>query len=80
MPSPSNTSELQDYASSKLDFDDGDIDDELDPAMKEELDRLDVSVKLFGLFIFSSFRKLTRMCIRKTIFLFPTDFEHYLIC
>ncbi|KAM7504777.1 hypothetical protein LguiB_003681 [Lonicera macranthoides] len=41
VPSPSNTSELRDYASSKLDFDDGeiDIDDELDPAMKEELDR-----------------------------------------
>lgn len=49
MPSPSNTSELRDYASSKLDFDDGeiDIDDELDPAMKEELDRLDVSVENF---------------------------------
>lgn len=40
---PSNTLKLQDSASvtfsSKLDFDDGDIDDELDPAMKEELDR-----------------------------------------
>ncbi|XP_059667105.1 SKP1-like protein 21 isoform X2 [Cornus florida] len=39
----SKTSKLQDYASVpfslKLEFDDGDIDDELDPAMKEELDR-----------------------------------------
>uniref|UniRef100_A0A7C9EMW6 Uncharacterized protein n=1 Tax=Opuntia streptacantha TaxID=393608 RepID=A0A7C9EMW6_OPUST len=35
-------SELHDYMNSfspKLDFDDGDIDDELDPLMKEELDR-----------------------------------------
>ena len=36
---------LQDSASvtfsPKLEFDDGDIDDELDPAMKEELDRFD---------------------------------------
>lgn len=35
-------SELHDYMTSfspKLDFDDGDIDDELDPVMKEELDR-----------------------------------------
>lgn len=41
--SPSGSySELQDHMSPfspKLDFDDGDIDDELDPAMKEELDR-----------------------------------------
>ncbi|KAK3037190.1 hypothetical protein RJ639_030083, partial [Escallonia herrerae] len=40
---PSKTSKFQDSASttfpSKSDFDDGDIDDELDPAMKEELDR-----------------------------------------
>lgn len=44
VPSPSKPSELQDSASvkfsPKLDFDDGDIDDELDPAMKEEIDRL----------------------------------------
>ncbi|PHT45074.1 SKP1-like protein 21 [Capsicum baccatum] len=43
VPSPSKPSELQDSASvkfsSKLDFDDGDIDEELDPAMKEEIDR-----------------------------------------
>ncbi|MCE3050213.1 SKP1-like protein 21 [Datura stramonium] len=43
VPSPSKPSELQDSAyvkfSPKLDFDDGDIDDELDPAMKEEIDR-----------------------------------------
>lgn len=28
--------------SPKIDFDDADIDDDLDPAMKEELDRLDI--------------------------------------
>nr|GMD02260.1 SKP1-like protein 21 isoform X1 [Ipomoea batatas] len=43
VPSPSRTSKQQGSASAilspKLDFDDGDIDDELDPAMKEELDR-----------------------------------------
>ncbi|XP_062120370.1 SKP1-like protein 20 isoform X2 [Humulus lupulus] len=43
MASPSKTSKLQDSTtvsySSKLDFDDVDIDDDLDPAMKEELDR-----------------------------------------
>ncbi|KMT16360.1 hypothetical protein BVRB_3g055070 isoform A [Beta vulgaris subsp. vulgaris] len=33
------SSELLDPVSPKLDFEDGDIDDELDPAMKEELDR-----------------------------------------
>lgn len=42
--SPSKT-KLQDPAAStfspKLEFDDADIDDDLDPAMKEELDRLD---------------------------------------
>ncbi|CAK9160922.1 unnamed protein product [Ilex paraguariensis] len=41
--SPSKFSKFQASASAifspKLDFDDGDIDDELDPAMKEELDR-----------------------------------------
>ncbi|CAN6705751.1 unnamed protein product [Malus baccata var. baccata] len=41
-PSPSS-SKLQDSTSAtfspKLDFDDGDLDDDLDPAMKEELDR-----------------------------------------
>ncbi|XP_057952827.1 SKP1-like protein 21 isoform X2 [Malania oleifera] len=41
--SPNKSSKLQDSAcmtfSPKLEFDDGDIDDELDPAMKEELDR-----------------------------------------
>ena len=46
-PSPLKTSEIQDCStvtvSTKLDFDDGDIDDELDPAMKEELDRLGVN-------------------------------------
>lgn len=36
--SPSRSSTYQDSAP-KLEFDDGDIDDELDPAMKEELDR-----------------------------------------
>nr|GMC94472.1 SKP1-like protein 21 isoform X1 [Ipomoea batatas] len=45
VPSPSRTSKQQGSASAilspKLDFDDGDIDDELDPAMKEELDRCD---------------------------------------
>ncbi|CAN4101591.1 unnamed protein product [Withania somnifera] len=43
VPIPSKSSELLDSASvkfsPKLDFDDGDIDDELDPAMKEEIDR-----------------------------------------
>ncbi|KAF4356489.1 hypothetical protein F8388_026961 [Cannabis sativa] len=43
MASPSKTSKLQDSTavsySPKLDFDDVDIDDDLDPAMKEELDR-----------------------------------------
>ncbi|KAK9293076.1 hypothetical protein L1049_021060 [Liquidambar formosana] len=43
VPSPSKSSKLQDSAavsfSPKLEFDDGDIDDDLDPAMKEELDR-----------------------------------------
>ncbi|KAA8539933.1 hypothetical protein F0562_026625 [Nyssa sinensis] len=43
VPSQSKTLNLQDSASvpfsPKLEFDDGDIDDELDPAMKEELDR-----------------------------------------
>nr|CAN61206.1 hypothetical protein VITISV_015445 [Vitis vinifera] len=42
---PSKTSKLQELPAStfspKLEFDDGDIDDELDPAMKEQLDRLD---------------------------------------
>jgi hypothetical protein len=42
--SPSKTSNFQDCSavtfSPKLDFDDADIDDDLDPAMKEELDRL----------------------------------------
>ncbi|KAK6786742.1 hypothetical protein RDI58_015267 [Solanum bulbocastanum] len=42
-PSPFKPSDLQVSASvkfsPKLDFDDGDIDDELDPAMKEEIDR-----------------------------------------
>ncbi|XP_061955966.1 SKP1-like protein 21 isoform X4 [Populus nigra] len=41
--SPSKTSNFQDCSavtfSPKLDFDDADIDDDLDPAMKEELDR-----------------------------------------
>ncbi|KAL3524294.1 hypothetical protein ACH5RR_017128 [Cinchona calisaya] len=41
--SPSKNSTFQDSASPvfspKLEFDDGDVDDELDPAMKEELDR-----------------------------------------
>ncbi|XP_034710867.1 SKP1-like protein 21 isoform X2 [Vitis riparia] len=40
---PSKTSKLQELPAStfspKLEFDDGDIDDELDPAMKEQLDR-----------------------------------------
>uniref|UniRef100_A0A2N9IHB4 SKP1 component dimerisation domain-containing protein n=1 Tax=Fagus sylvatica TaxID=28930 RepID=A0A2N9IHB4_FAGSY len=43
LASPSTSSKLQDSAavsfSPKLEFDDGDIDDDLDPAMKEELDR-----------------------------------------
>ncbi|WMV33974.1 hypothetical protein MTR67_027359 [Solanum verrucosum] len=43
VPSPFKPSDLQVSASvkfsPKLDFDDGDIDDELDPAMKEEIDR-----------------------------------------
>uniref|UniRef100_A0A5B6Z2W3 Putative SKP1-like protein 21 isoform X2 n=1 Tax=Davidia involucrata TaxID=16924 RepID=A0A5B6Z2W3_DAVIN len=43
VPTPSETLNLQDSVSvpfsPKLEFDDGDIDDELDPAMKEELDR-----------------------------------------
>nr|DAD18942.1 TPA_asm: hypothetical protein HUJ06_020405 [Nelumbo nucifera] len=42
-PSPSKTSKIQEAAvdslAAKVEFDDGDIDDELDPAMKEELDR-----------------------------------------
>ena len=42
-PSPSRISEMQDSAedafSPKVDFEDADIDDGLDPAMKEELDR-----------------------------------------
>lgn len=42
--SPSRTSKSQDPSSPtfspKLDFDEGDIDDELDPALKEEIDRL----------------------------------------
>jgi hypothetical protein len=42
--SPSKTSNFQGCSavtfSPKLDFDDADIDDDLDPAMKEELDRL----------------------------------------
>ena len=45
MSTPSKNSKLQDLPfstlSPKLEFDDGDIDDELDPAMKEQLDRLD---------------------------------------
>lgn len=45
LASPSTSSKLQDSAavtfSPKLEFEDGDIDDDLDPAMKEELDRLD---------------------------------------
>lgn len=45
MSTPSKTSNLHDLPTStlspKLEFDDGDIDDELDPAMKEQLDRLD---------------------------------------
>lgn len=44
VPPPNRTSKLQDSTaaslSPKLEFDDGDIDDDLDPAMKEELDRL----------------------------------------
>ncbi|KAK6936822.1 SKP1 component, dimerization [Dillenia turbinata] len=40
---PSKTAELEDFAAiksmSRIEFDDGDLDDELDPAMKEELDR-----------------------------------------
>ncbi|KAK1584539.1 hypothetical protein Q3G72_033871 [Acer saccharum] len=43
VPTPNRTSKLQDSTaasfSPKLEFDDGDIDDDLDPAMKEELDR-----------------------------------------
>ncbi|KAH7557661.1 hypothetical protein JRO89_XS11G0198100 [Xanthoceras sorbifolium] len=43
VPTPNRTSKLQDSTaasfSAKLEFDDGDIDDDLDPAMKEELDR-----------------------------------------
>ncbi|XP_059435230.1 SKP1-like protein 21 isoform X1 [Corylus avellana] len=43
LASPSTSSKLQDSAvvtfSPKLEFEDGDIDDDLDPAMKEELDR-----------------------------------------
>ncbi|GAV79314.1 Skp1 domain-containing protein/Skp1_POZ domain-containing protein [Cephalotus follicularis] len=43
VPAPGKTSKLQDSAavsfSPKLEFDDGDIDDDLDPAMREELDR-----------------------------------------
>lgn len=43
MASPSKTSKLQDSTtvsfSPKHEFDDLDIDDDLDPAMKEELDR-----------------------------------------
>ncbi|XP_021892220.1 SKP1-like protein 21 [Carica papaya] len=43
MSSPSKTSKVQGSTaatfSPKLEFDDGDIDDDLDPAMKEELDR-----------------------------------------
>ncbi|KAK2653906.1 hypothetical protein Ddye_013762 [Dipteronia dyeriana] len=43
VPTPNRTSKLQDSTASsfspKLEFDDGDIDDDLDPAMKEELDR-----------------------------------------
>ncbi|XP_012090226.1 SKP1-like protein 21 isoform X2 [Jatropha curcas] len=42
-PSPSKTSKLQESDSAtispKIEFDDADIDDDLDPAMKEELDR-----------------------------------------
>lgn len=45
LASASTSSKLQDSAavtfSPKLEFDDGDIDDDLDPAMKEELDRYD---------------------------------------
>ncbi|KAK3220679.1 hypothetical protein Dsin_014649 [Dipteronia sinensis] len=43
VPTPNRTSKLQDSTaasfSPKLEFDDGDIDDDLDPAMKEQLDR-----------------------------------------
>lgn len=43
MASPSKNSKLQGSTSvtfsPKLEFDDGDIDDDIDPAMKEELDR-----------------------------------------
>lgn len=46
--SHSKSSKLQDPAavtfSSKPDFDDGDIDDDLDPAMKEELDRFNLII------------------------------------
>jgi len=42
--------------SPRIDFDDGDIDDELDPAMKEELDRF---VKLLLICIF-----LLHSCVR----------------
>lgn len=47
---PGKTSKLQDLPAStfspKLEFDDGDIDDELDPAMKEQLDRLDAYINV----------------------------------
>ncbi|OMO71776.1 SKP1 component [Corchorus olitorius] len=43
VPSPSKTAELQDSAavifSPKVEFDDADMDDDIDPAMKEEIDR-----------------------------------------
>lgn len=49
MSTPNKTSKLQCSTtvnfSPKIDFDDGDIDDDLDPAMKEELDRLAAHVE-----------------------------------
>lgn len=47
LASSSTFSKFQDSAvmsfSPKVEFDDGDIDDDIDPAMKEELDRLDIN-------------------------------------
>lgn len=48
MPTTTDTSKLHESEaaifSTKVEFDDGDIDDELDPVMKEELDRFDIYV------------------------------------